>query len=424
MRGHYAFAVLAVATLLLYAATPMAAQPTAPRMRLVEELRIDGAKEDFSDPLGFLLVSRTGRLAFADRPGFQVRFYDARGRHLTDFGRKGSGPGEFEAVTGRSGQRAEFDGGFVDDSLWIYERDKRRITLVSPQGKLLRSAMMPDFRSASASETASRRLMSFVPLAIYADGSMLGTGKIGMFTSVQYPGGSSISTQTSAHNEMIVMPASGKSHRSLAIMPPAQPGVSVTDPTSGRVMSFAVPLSARPLDGVAPDGNRFVVVTTQATAKTGAGAFTLQVISATGDTLVDRQYPLSGTPISAKQADDAVANAIRELSVPMPNGPPTFARQFLDELAHKMRAAVPSVKLRLERVVVGLDNSIWIEEAKRPDGRPHLIFDEHGNPLGEVVFDKPNGFILRAATRNMVWLMDIDDDGFASIVRYHVEPVR
>src|SRR6185436_18685128 len=41
-----------------------------------------------------------GRLALANAASSEIRFYDATGKHLRTTGAKGSGPGEYQAITG------------------------------------------------------------------------------------------------------------------------------------------------------------------------------------------------------------------------------------------------------------------------------------------------------------------------------------
>lgn len=73
-----------------------------------------------------------GRIAVANRGTNDIRIFDARGRHLTTFGRTGEGPGEFRRIefVSRSG-----------DTTWFYDSGLRRTTavLIGAEPKLLGS---------------------------------------------------------------------------------------------------------------------------------------------------------------------------------------------------------------------------------------------------------------------------------------------
>jgi hypothetical protein len=92
------FAII-IAALLLSAAAP--AQSPA-RWRLIEEWRIGGAADgaySFNDVRG-LGILKDGRIVLVENKDKQVRFYDARGRHLRTVGRSGAGPGEYANANG------------------------------------------------------------------------------------------------------------------------------------------------------------------------------------------------------------------------------------------------------------------------------------------------------------------------------------
>jgi hypothetical protein len=63
---------------------PANAQPTGPRARLIEEVRLSGAAEEFStiDP-DFMHVASDGRVLIWDASASQVRIFDAAGKRVT-----------------------------------------------------------------------------------------------------------------------------------------------------------------------------------------------------------------------------------------------------------------------------------------------------------------------------------------------------
>lgn len=90
-----------------------------------------------------------GRVAVADRQSGEVRWYDARGRHLRTVGRKGRGPGEFTSISWIR---------VVGDSLAVGDRATSRVTvLAAADGRLVRTAEMVD-------DTSGRRPRPLAPL--------------------------------------------------------------------------------------------------------------------------------------------------------------------------------------------------------------------------------------------------------------------
>lgn len=72
-----------------------------------------------------------GRIVVANGGTNQLLFFDAEGRCLATVGRKGSGPGEFQAL--------EWVRRSAGDSLVVFDRAGGRISLFDPQGRYMRS---------------------------------------------------------------------------------------------------------------------------------------------------------------------------------------------------------------------------------------------------------------------------------------------
>jgi hypothetical protein len=75
-------------------------------------------------------------IVVANTGTFELRWYDAGGRHLRTVGRQGDGPGEFRSV--------DLVGTFADDSLMVYDSRLRRATIYGPDGTLGRSFTLPE----------------------------------------------------------------------------------------------------------------------------------------------------------------------------------------------------------------------------------------------------------------------------------------
>ena len=81
------------------------------------------------------VVLSDGRIVVANSGTFELRFYDATGKHLLSTGREGDAPGEFRIC--------ELAGAFAGDSLLAYDLRLRRATVFGPDGMLARSYTSP-----------------------------------------------------------------------------------------------------------------------------------------------------------------------------------------------------------------------------------------------------------------------------------------
>ena len=118
---------------------PQVVRSTAPPVwgenpRLIEEVRIgklDGAEEYLFGRIAGVAVGRDGMIHVADDQVPIIRSYDAQGRFVRNIGRKGGGPGEYEAI---GGMRTLADG-----RLALWDNRNRRITVYGSAGELVDS---------------------------------------------------------------------------------------------------------------------------------------------------------------------------------------------------------------------------------------------------------------------------------------------
>lgn len=96
----------------------------------------DGPAEYQFDGIEGLLRLGDGGLVAADAGSGELRFYDPSGRFLHGTGGRGSGPGEFQRITGL--------GRSAGDSLWVYDFGARRFTILTPEGETARTVRVPD----------------------------------------------------------------------------------------------------------------------------------------------------------------------------------------------------------------------------------------------------------------------------------------
>ena len=102
--------------------TGISAQGAAARWTLTPELRIGSREQEESalSRIPALAVGSDGRIYVSQPLGRAVWVFDARGRRLTNLGRRGNGPGEFQDPR---------ELGWRGDSLWVNDAAQKRLTL-------------------------------------------------------------------------------------------------------------------------------------------------------------------------------------------------------------------------------------------------------------------------------------------------------
>ncbi|MHB1328574.1 MAG: hypothetical protein ACYC2K_10270, partial [Gemmatimonadales bacterium] len=110
------------------------------------------------------VLRRDGSLAAASGLANAIRFFDSAGRSIGSLGRPGSGPGEFQALTGLWAA--------AGDSLVAADIMTQRLTLITPDGKAGRAYSLGGQSSLAPGEGG--RMAFAVPMGALADGSVIG----------------------------------------------------------------------------------------------------------------------------------------------------------------------------------------------------------------------------------------------------------
>lgn len=418
MVPHRAAYVLAA----LFLAAPVAAQQSSPTLRLVQELRIDGAAADFSG-VGSVAIGRNGEIIFVEPQDFRLRFYDATGKETSRFGRRGQGPGEFGVSSRREPVQADVRVGVMGDTVWTFDRTLRRFTLISMAGKLIRTVPQPNkLPSFSGNERpepgTKRKLLSFDSRAIFPDGSAIGWVLYGHIDIVKTSKGADVPMQRTSDRGYAIASVRGDVTRVIATTPLMKNFINVERMNGLQSWGTSIPFVEGVYETMAPDGTRIAYGVTTFTPD-HTGSLRITVIGLRGDTLVARNYPFAGVPISARVADSAIAVQMRSYrpapdSKMRPNAPPDVA----DEIESKLRAGIPPAASPYRSLLLGIDYSLWLSGPSAPTGRQYFILDEHGTPLGTVTLPK-NSYIA-AASRTTVWTVEDDANDLPSLVRYRI----
>lgn len=395
-----ALAVVAVAltpsltTPALAQGTARSAPPlTAPRAELREDLRLDGTAEDFS-ALGRIFVGPHGRIAIPLRQDYHVRLHDSTGKRIATVGRRGAGPGEFQFVG---------VGGWVRDTLWVYDIEQRRSVYVAPDGRVLRTVPLPP--SLRPMESAPGQLNYFSPFAALADGALLGDAR---FQVAQRAGAD---YQWPDRKYVRVSPAG-----EVTVLADA-PGYE-NQPWYLTVSGFGrtVPFSAPPHVSAAVDGSSIAWLTTDIASRTG-GTITATMLDARGARTYERQFAFTGEPIPQRAADSALAAML-----PRPGaateGPSDLPRRF-QALA---RERMPPVYAPVFAIVNGFDGTLWITLRRTSEGQVAVMLDRLGNPALSVRL--PPSTRIWAGSPTHIWTTQSDADGMQHVVRYRIVPGR
>jgi hypothetical protein len=384
---------------------PAAAQPQAgvgTQWRLVEELRVDGSREQFSAANAALVVRSDGTIAFADRARYQLRFYDRAGRFLSALGGRGGGPGEFIP----SGRFTNILSGTVGDSLWYADPNGRRLTVVSAARRIVRTFSLPQLPRHRASPEDAPASPVFTPHAFYRDGGMVGVRGV-----------TSRSAPRNWQEDLVIVDSSGAVLRVLATLN-APRFVSVRNPATGRDASFPVPRSPVTRFSVAQDGSRIAVLSHDLTTRPTRSY--LHVFGRTGDTLAARTFSTTSVEASADDTERALAAVERDLRAPSAG----LSDRYVTAVLRALRDSMPRFGQPFSQIRLGLDDTIWLAPSSgASSGGDHewLVLDGRGQTIAQIALPPPQRFVLGAASRAHVWGIVSDRDGVPSIVRYRVQ---
>ena len=92
---------------------------------------VDGPEPYLLYDVTSLRLTSRGQIIVANAGTGEVRVFDSDGAFVGAVGRRGQGPGEYQHLTG-----IEL---FARDSLIVFDRDLRRLSVFSPSGQFLRS---------------------------------------------------------------------------------------------------------------------------------------------------------------------------------------------------------------------------------------------------------------------------------------------
>jgi hypothetical protein len=369
--------VRSILLLCLLLAPAAHAQPTAPRVRIVEDLRLDATAEDFP-AVGRIYVGPHGQIAVPIQADMQLRVYDASGKRLANVGRRGAGPGEFMGINAV---------GWLHDTMWVGDLRQRRTVFVGPDYTVLRTQARQPRQGADGSVAFMDPILFLPGGGALLQGMQLSPGRRGVLIHRDASG---------TEREILALPSSDSSPRMIWV----------------NGFGFGVPFSLQPQFSFAPNGQSFVELSADIPARQDA-TFHVRLFSITGDTVFGRAYPFRGIPIPRRVADSAIAT-LRPSPGHAVNEAPDMAKRVQDIARDRIsRWYIPA-----ETITSGLDHTIWIGMRPTEEGRGYLILNGRSDPIGSLLV--PVSTRVRQASATHIWVTETDDDGLSSVVRYRV----
>jgi WD40 repeat protein len=318
----------------------------------------------------FVLQSRDAR----------IRVFDTAGTPLRSIGARGAGPGEFERLAQQHG--------FSADSLWTWDRDRRRLTMFTTDGKFVRSDVIPwpnytDVTGNSESDGIEHYFAIATPQAVLQSGEvalLLGDDRGRYSVHARRP--------------------DGTGWRRVVDLPSQSAVVTAADRRATEIPWFHSPAWS-----FSRRGDKLVAATSDTTTEGGSAVLLQIVTTLTGD--VRRvTIPVDGRRISESSKDSAIQSVLER--------PITRAQRaaMLGEVPRR----IPDYYPFFLDVVMGTDNTIWLLRADSARVQTWSAFDEDGVLLRQVTL--PRNMRLVSASLDGIWGALRRDDGLDDIVVY------
>ena len=361
-----------VAVLLLPGAPATSSAQVVPSIKPI--VVVSGEKADLSNVAFVAVCGSAGEINVGLSQESTIRRFTATGVPIGSFGRRGAGPGEISGLSPFAFCRG--------DTLGFGDHALARLTLVSPNLKLVRSVPFPRIEWASASG-GKMRPMNVVPHGFTDDGVVV----FGFNTS----------NIRRVAGHVLLVSGDGVVKRHLLDYP--------ADPT-GCTMLVASGQSYRiPFCSLAWAGNdptlRLVALVSSTAAQQDRGAYQLRVVGIDGKVRLDREIVAN---------IDRIQPAAFEAESKRWAYPPEGAKAVRDAPKRQRYGTAPPV-------LVAQDGSVWVLHRTKT-ARHWTVTDPRGQLVAEVQI--PLGVVLFSVTRNMAIGVMEDENGFQDVVKVDV----
>lgn len=350
---------------------------------------VDG-HEQVLEPVAWVRVSHSGVVAVAQAQSHRVRLFDTSGVAVASAGGEGAGPGEFRTV---------HTGGWMGDTLWVFDPGLGRVSFFGPGGEHERSVSQIS-GAGDASGEPGMELMGLRVRAAFHGDTLLASGlrPAESGADVDY------------EEEFAVRLHGGTIAQVVAPVPPRDESM-VWARTDTGIFPVSLPFLASGHWNVSPDGRRIVIATTELEGP-GEGTVHLDVMDARGDSLLSRELPFSPKPMDEARLDSLLRLAAEPLPV-------EGVKEALEEEA---RERVPEALSPVTAVIVGAEDRIWLR-LDEPEGAAEtwMLLDAEGIPSGRLVLEE--GETLHAVDGDRLWLISLDEADVPSVIRFDIRAV-
>jgi hypothetical protein len=376
------------AAVVVAASTPNSvdAQTKLPALKATVDLKIDSALVTPTKS-AFLLLGSSGDIVVSPETQGMMRWFDAAGRAL---------PFKSPVSYGRdSDLRWVTRIGWLGSMIAAIDPGFRQIALLDRTGKVTKSLEFPSMIRPSWSDRHKYPLFSrYDALAVYSNGDWL-VRAVEPKELMSTPAYDSTYTYFMRTNE------NGSIQRVMGRAPRNDWSVERRAGQSRWV--YRVPFAARTMWDVSPDGARIVIVS-QSVRGPDSASYRLTIIGEKGDTVLSKKFPVALTPIPKKTVDSALARV---------SG---FRDHSVDELRALVAKAMPPVYPPIENIIIGADQTIWLQIHSTTADRQWLALDPAGTPIGVASVAK--NFVARAGDRTHLWGFEAEGEQLRSLIRY------
>jgi hypothetical protein len=335
-----------------------------------------------------LVVSRDGQtVSFAQPQEHRVRVHSSTtGQFLMSLGRRGSGPGEYQAIHRLS---------LRHDTLVVADKLQQRLVFFGPQGDHLRTQQI-----ASAPLAQTRRPAAGI--AMTPEGGVWGESLLNI---------NMVANQVVSTAPVVRLEVDGTLRHIVADLPVA--GSFSAAAYGGSVSVFAQPLARWSLREIAQDGSALVVVRASPSGRDGQErSFTVTRLRSTADTVYHREFRYTGIQLSQAQRD----SILRAYAVNFRRG--TTAEQAL-RVAREF-VAIPETQPPVSAIVVGNDGRVWLRREEISAPHLWLVLAPDGTIEGTCRIDRDMRIL--AATRDQLWAVRTGPLGVPSVVGFRLQP--
>lgn len=380
---------LLFAVLVLVPHSRPAAQAAPPPWRAVRDARAGvGDGPGALTAISYLSVGRDNNVYVSQPQDAVVRVYDARGRFLRKLGRRGEGPGEFQAP-GILGWRG--------DTLWVADGRLARISLFGPGGAFVRSVTFT--RVGPITDNRPN-----VAGSLFADGSVLGLWQAPLPV---------LSGPRAVSVPLVRFTAGGQPVNVVARVPRKNEFVELR---SGTGISYAPqPFTDSPLWAPSPDGSGIVVVTRGVATAGRRATFAVRKFHFSGRQLFATAHAYTPRPLAAAAVNRVVEQHVEGLSNARWKTPPEGAlRRMIRGALYRPRYVPPVTGL-----TVGRDGTVWLRREETGAAAVAWdVLDAAGRRVARVAL--PTGLEVLYADRTQVWGVERDELDVPTLVRFRV----